>query len=459
MCGIAVTINDSTNGNTCKNMLSAMKNRGTSVYNLAASKIDICFTWLPITDGQLFVPHFSIGGYTVFLNGFISNYKELAEKHKIYHITNCDTEIVAALFDRFGYEIAKEFNGFFAIVAIKDGNVTCITDRYGIKQLYKYEKDGITYIASEVKAILTACPDIETDRIAVEDWHYSLGVMTENTIYKGIERINWFDTAWQTPKKHTIQEVDYPQALEKVKELLQQAFARNKYDGPTGVFLSGGVDSGAIARYMDPEYSFSMDYVDSNYSEIGNIKLNSVGHHLTMVCNDALADKYDRLTFNALDDLKAGSCYTNFALAELASKFCRVVYSGAGGDELFNGYTHRYNRSINEVINRCGTAGHKLYDITHKQYDWLFLRALLVVEDRMTAYHTMECRYPLLDNDLVNYVLTLPDEYLENKQILKDAVDLDLNVLHGRKMGFCNPHFGNREWAAYAYNMVTGNKK
>ena len=195
---------------------------------------------------------------------------------------------------------------------------------------------------------------------------------------------------------------------------------------------------------MHPSYSFSVDYL-GELSEIENIKLNSKGVHYTLICTDQTAKDYRR---EALDDLKAGSCYTNFAVAQLASKFCKVMYSGAGGDEVFNGYSHRYNKDIEDVIKRTDKPV-KDYGVTHKEYDWLFLRAVLVVEDRMSGWHTMETRYPLLDNDFVDFAISLPTEYLHNKRILKDISGLNEKVINGKKRGFSNPHFTNSEWVQF----------
>ena len=280
----------------------------------------------------------------------------------------------------------------------------------------------------------------------MEDWGYSLGVMTDNTIWAGVERVECLP--FERPFKHDTTSIDYDEAKRVLKELWEKACERNDYeDGCSGLYLSGGVDSGLIANYIPVCNSFSVDY-QNEFSEIENIKLNSTALHYTLIANDWFSNQYSYKTLDALDDLKVGSCYTNFAIAELASKFCKVMYSGAGGDEVFNGYTHRYNKPINDVIKRTNKEG-KQYDISHKEYDWRYLKGILVVEDRMSGWHTMETRYPLLDNDFVDFALSLPDEYLDNKRILKDISGLHPDVINGKKRGFSNPHFTNDEWVKF----------
>lgn len=448
MCGINVTI-----GGTFEElqmMQSATQRRGSinSVYE--NWNIKVSFDWLPITD-QAAAPVFKVGNWTVFLNGFISNHKELRQKYGFKCETNSDTEVLAHFIDHHQCENLNELNGFFSIVVLFQNEFyDAFTDRYGIKQLYKFHHDSKTFISSELKGILALPCKFELSRSAVEDWRYSLGVMTENTIYHGVSRIKCLP--FHKPGKIKI---DYKQAKNRLQFLLMQSCLRNKVtDLNDCVFLSGGVDSGMIAKYMKPEYSFSMDYLDSKFSEIENIKENSEGIHMTMICNEEMAEKYSVETMKALDDLKAGSCYTNFALTEMASHFATVIYSGAGGDEVFGGYPHRNRIDINQVINRGKGPTTKNYDISRDEYDWKFLRAILVIEDRMAGWHTMETRYPLLDNDFVDFALSLPDEYLKDKRILKDISGLSEKVLNSPKKGFSNPYFSNSEWSEFALKHI-----
>ena len=414
----------------------------------------VAFNWLPITDDSLgYLPN-EHNGTIVYLNGYISNYKELASKYDIELKTDSDIEFLAKFIDKFDYFKWSELNGFFSVLwYCKSLDVWhYFTDRYGIKQLYQYEdENGNFYISSEVKGIISIFPDIKLSENRIEDWKCTLGVMNENTIYKDIYRVS--KLPFNIPEKI---QISYEDAKNQLISLLKQSFERNKIDTePSGVYLSGGIDSGIIAKWMKPKYSFSVDYEDENYSEIDLIKKNTCNNHMTIIVNEESAKRNAEKTMFALDDLKAGSCYTNFAIAELASKYVKVMYSGAGGDEFFGGYPHRKKKNILDVINRTSFANevskypHSWESISHFEYDLKFLSAVLVVEDRMSGYHTMETRYPLLDNDLVDFALSLPDEYLENKRILKDVSGLHEDVINGKKRGFSNPYFTNDEWVEF----------
>lgn len=435
MCGIAAVINGTEQES--KSMAYAIRRRGIKTNTTSINELTVSFVHLPIVE-DIEQPC-TYGDTTVWLNGFISNWKELCSKYSV--IADNDTQYLAWHLDH--DKPKSELNGFFAVLYYQDG-VKMFTDRYGIKQLYKYKHLGTTYICSEPKGIKAVC-DIKVDFDAMQDWEYSLGVMTDNTIWAGIERVP--SLPFVKPEKI---DIDYGIAKSRLLRLWYQSIDRNEYMD-AGVYLSGGIDSGMIACQLGC-HSFSVDYLNDK-SEIDNIKLNTMGQHYTMLCNGFTESYYPEETLFALDDIKVGSCYTNFAIAELASKFCRVMYSGAGGDEVFNGYTHRYDKPINDVIKRTSKEG-KQYDITHKDYDWRYLKGILVVEDRMSGWHTMETRYPLLDNDFVDFALSLPDEYLENKRILKDISGLHPDVINGKKRGFSNPHFTNDEWVEFCKRNI-----
>lgn len=451
MCGIAAVINGTKT--EALQMGYAIRRRGTKHSIESIDSIHVSFAHLPITDGNAPGQPFQCQEYFVWLNGYISNYKELAEEFKIPMSTNCDTEFLAGFIAKFGAENLDRLNGFFAVLVYdtRKKDFWAFTDRYGIKQLYIYWEGNKAYIASEIKAILAVVPLKFSDR-GISDFRYSLGVMNTDTIYEKVYRVNSLEM-----KKVLPCDDSYDVACEKLDDLLCESMGRNKVRDSrfkTGVFLSGGVDSGIVASLMEPNYSFSMDYKEPEFSEYNNIKNNSQGIHHTIICNEDLWRFYRDKSIRVLDDLKAGSCYTNLALTELASKFCTILYSGAGGDEVFGGYPHRQNKPLRNVIKRTAMMPEKYIDykpeLTLEEYNWLFLRAVLTVEDRMTGYFAMETRYPLLDNDFVDYARSLPMEYKVNKRILKEIGGLSPEVNNGPKHGFSNPYFTNDEWTKFA---------
>jgi asparagine synthase (glutamine-hydrolysing) len=86
------------------------------------------------------------------------------------------------------------------------------------------------------------------------------------------------------------------------------------------------------------------------------------------------------------------------------------------------------------------------------------MQGVLNVGDKLSMAHTIEMRVPFLDNELVDYVLTLPRSYLVGKVLLKDAFSAELHpsILHGKKRGFSSPDWidgeGNQalKWARAA---------
>lgn len=447
MCGIALTING--NWQETTKMTEAQSRRGTSnSYHDAGHGIRVGFNHLPITGN--FQQPFVGKKYKVWFNGFISNHKELTDKYQFPSETGTDTECL-------GYFINGEFpmselNGFFSIFYVNNetGEWKAITDRHGIKQLYQFTDydTGTIYISSEVKALLSVIPDITIQPSAVFDWKYSLGCLTLDTIFRGIRRVE----RMMPPKTNPVH-VTYDQAVTEVSRLLDQAMIRNHTSLKSGVFLSGGIDSGFIAQTMQPDYCLSFDYQESNLSEIDWIKRQSVGTHLTMIHNSDTFNRFAPPCLDALDDLKAGPCYTNYALTELASQVgIRVLYSGAGSDEIFHGYSHRYDKPINKVFRRTNhfpLSGAPCFN-SHEEYDLAYLRGVLVVEDRMSGAFAIETRYPFLDNDLVEYVRSLPPEIIgQNKKLLTDATGMEPRT----KKGFSNP-ITNDLWVDYAYEYL-----
>jgi len=160
-----------------------------------------------------------------------------------------------------------------------------------------------------------------------------------------------------------------------------------------------------------------------------------------------------------LEDLRVGMSYPNYYIAGLASKFVKVCLTGTGGDELYGGYPWRYYRvfrSINsedylkeyysfwqrlvsdedkkhlftpEVL-RSMPNGRSTFEIFRSVFSCnqdlkynspedhianslyfeakTFLNGLLIVGDKLAMAHSLEERFPFLDNDLVDFAQKIP---------------------------------------------------
>ncbi len=183
-----------------------------------------------------------------------------------------------------------------------------------------------------------------------------------------------------------------------------------------------------------------------------------------------------------IEDLRVGQCYPNYYVSRLAGKFVKVALSGAGGDEIFAGYPWRYYRAVTndnfddyadkyyrywqrlipdsykprffqpdvfpEVWNYQtrdvfrdvlgGVMREDSTEITPEDYvnyslyfeSKTFLHGLLMVDDKLSMAHGLETRVPFLDNELVDFAMTIPVKYkLMN---LREVVRQDENE-PGRK--------------------------
>lgn len=265
------------------------------------------------------------------------------------------------------------------------------------------------------------------------------------------------------------------EAAEEVYRLFSQAVRRQLVsDVPVGVYLSGGMDSGSIMAVAARElgrlntFTCGFDLTSASGLELAFdereksellANLYKSEHYEVVLHAGDMEEVMPELIWH-LEDLRVGQCYPNYYIARLASKFVKVVLCGGGGDELFGGYPWRYYRCLNstggsdyyqnyyeywqrlvpeedkqQLYNSTTTrqlAGHSTFDVFKSIFDgWkhplstaeqfvnaslyfelkTFLHGLLVVEDRIGMANSLEARVPFLDNDLVDFALSLPASF------------------------------------------------
>lgn len=379
MCGIL-------GGNNCsweyKKAVKLMQHRGPD-----SSKIDqvdditIAFTRLSILDlsSRAMQPMYSPDGLvSIVYNGEIYGYTNMKNKliESGYHFkTTCDSEVVLFAYLEYGEKFIEYIDGMFAIAIYdkRDRKIRLYRDRVGIKPLY-YFWDGKNFaFSSELKGICQLCNNINfnIDYSSVYDYLTYQYIPQPKTLYVNVYKMApasmvIYDIANQEVK------VDYYWALninslekkavskereqelfflcrEKIKRSVKEQLVA---DVPTGVFLSGGIDSSIIAyevKQIDNSIeSYSMDFTHRRYSEKKYI--DSAAKSIRIVnsiyrMKDSEIEKYYYDIIDWFDEPFADiGAYPSWLLAKKTSQKVKVVLSGDGGDEVFGGYPRHFLR-------------------------------------------------------------------------------------------------------------------
>jgi len=431
--------------------------------------------------------------YVLSYNGEIYNFRELRAELKAMGYpfrSQSDSEVLLNAWAAWGVRVLDRLNGMFAF-AIWDRTEKTLAlarDRYGIKPLYISETpQGLTF-ASEQKAIL-ARPKMPVilDREALLEYFTFQNIFTNRTLVKGISLMPAghyavldtrmespclkFTQYWDFNFTNPSEKVDRREYIEELDRLFVQAVNRQLVtDVELGSYLSGGMDSGSItavaARSTPNLKTFTCGFdlssasgIELAFDERGAAEAMSAQfrtEHYEMVLKAGDMERcLPRLVYH-LEEPRVGQSYPNFYAAQLASKFVKVVMSGAGGDELFGGYPWRYYRAVvcedfedyvdqyygfwqrmvnNKELKRIfapikgdietvWTRG-IFRDVLKAQErvpdtpeDFInqslyfeaktFLHGLFVVEDKLSMAHSLETRVPFMDNDLVEFAMRCP---------------------------------------------------
>ncbi len=386
MCGIAGIFNLSGKpvaNNDIKHMTRALQHRGPDGEDIFVNEnIGLGHRRLAILDtspkGCQPMPSKN-GEWIVVFNGCIYNFRELklelqAKGHEF--ISSGDTEVVCEGLAAYGPSFFEKLDGMFAIGAwnTKTHSLWLSRDRFGVKPLYYYLKNGTLLFASEIKAFLTQqsfSMNVNTD--ALNEYFTFQNLFTYRTLFDGVYMLpqantvcidaatsvvqhhSWWDYDFSKPDES----ITFEDARAETQRLFGNAVARQMVaDVPVGSYLSGGMDSGSIAvmasKHIDRLYTFTCGFdmsqvtgVEANYDERRDAELTAnfiKSEHYEQVMNAGdLSWSLPRLVWH-LEDLRVGMSYPNYYISRLASKFVKVCLQGTGGDELFGGYPWRYYR-------------------------------------------------------------------------------------------------------------------
>ena len=314
----------------------------------------------------------------IVFNGEIYNHRELRpsliERGHRYR-SSSDTETIIHLYEEFGPRGVEKLRGMFAY-AIWDSRrrrLVIARDRLGIKPLYYVLKeDGALYFASEIKALVEARairPELNYDALA--DYAANRYTSGEETLFRGVKRLlpghtlTWrdgeieVDSYWNLSFKKPEERLSEAQYVERFGELFRKCVKSHLMaDAPLGMFLSGGIDSSAIASVMsrlarEPIKTFSVAFAerDSNELEYARAVAQAfrTDHHEIVVSPEQFFDRLPALVYQEDEPIAYPSSVPLYFVSDLAASCVKVALTGEGSDELLAGY-NKYRVAIYNLL-------------------------------------------------------------------------------------------------------------
>ncbi|HUF10940.1 MAG TPA: asparagine synthase (glutamine-hydrolyzing), partial [Rhodothermales bacterium] len=269
-----------------------------------------------------------------------------------------------------GPDFVELLNGDFAIALLdrRNSRLLLYKDRLGVKPLYYYwNASGVFAFASEIKAFVAAGIDLSIDERAVQQYFAFKYVPRDDTLFSNVKRLHpgsvleldieaksFSQRRYWTPDcSSSTARLSYSDGKARLLELLEDAVRiRLVSDVPVGSFLSGGVDSSAIAYFLRDEPRLT--HFCARKSEVDIRKEGTTADFPAAlrlskdwrlrlrpadIGQKNLTLHHIAQTVYHSDDLIAdGSQIPSFEIARAASASCPVMLSGMGADEIFYGY-------------------------------------------------------------------------------------------------------------------------
>jgi asparagine synthase (glutamine-hydrolysing) len=374
MCGICGIFNYDRRHAVARETLRAVNDtifhRGPDDEGLYVSEnVGLAMRRLSIIDLQTGKQPVTNEDETIFVvyNGEIYNHIELRAQlealgHRFY--THTDTETIVHLYEQYGRECVQHLRGMFAFVLWDSRRRVLFgaRDRFGIKPFYYLHTAERFLFASEIKALL-ACPGVrgQLNYESVPEY-LAFGYLSgEETFFQGIKKLPPGHTVevneagevrieryWDLKASQPSESRSFDSYAQEYGERLEQTVSDHLMsDVPLGVFLSGGLDSSAIAALMTrirraPIETFSVGYSETPYSELEYARavathINSV-HHEVVVGREQFFESLPTVIWHEDEPLAWPCSVALYHVARLAREHVTVVLTGEGSDETLAGY-------------------------------------------------------------------------------------------------------------------------
>jgi asparagine synthase (glutamine-hydrolysing) len=307
------------------------------------------------------------GTVWIVFNGEIYDYQSLREDlirkgHRF--ATQSDTETIVHLYEQEGIDAISRLRGMFAfcIWDARKQQLLLVRDRFGKKPLYYAALPGGLYFGSELKCLRTAGVPLEIDDDALRLYFQFNYIPDPLSPFRAVKKLP--PGSWLTcDRDGNIRQGRYweaPVPAERPEEQLSELDARRQLrdlfdesvrirmiaDVPLGAFLSGGIDSSSVVASMalqspDPVKTFSIGFEEAAFNELQYASLVAkrykTEHHEILVRPDSIG-LITRLVRHFDEPFADSSAIPTYIVSEFAARHVKVVLTGDGGDELFNGY-------------------------------------------------------------------------------------------------------------------------
>ena len=309
------------------------------------------------------------GRYTIVFNGEIYNYlelrAELAENHGATFATDGDTEAVVAAYHHWGPAAVSRLRGMFAFLIwdAQERVLFCARDPFGIKPLYVATGPVGSAFASEKKCLVELLGTLELpadlDPVALQHYLTLQYAPEPGSLHRAIRRVESGTHVtvrpgaepdverYFTPSFHAGAGTG-PALHARVASTLRDSVAKHmRADVTVGAFLSGGIDSTAIAalaKEHNPDLiTFTTGFEREGYSEVDvaaeSAAAIGVRHVVRTVKPDEMMDALPLIVWYLDDPVADPALVPLWFIAREARRHVKVVLSGEGADELFGGYT------------------------------------------------------------------------------------------------------------------------
>ncbi len=455
MCGICgyISKTNELDDNKIKLLNNGLKHRGPDEEGYYTHKnISIGHRRLSIIDlktGQQ--PMYNdTNNLIITYNGELYNYKELKQQliKKGYSFkTNSDTEVVLKCYEYYGNSCVNHFRGMFAlaIVSLEKKEVFIARDHLGIKPLVFYNDDNHFAFSSEISSLASIKEfNKDIDYYAIDQYLSFQYIPAPRTIYRKINKLlpahymvvdfNGKILANKNYWKLNFNQKNYSEKkwLSIIESEIKESVKKHTVaDVKFGAFLSGGIDSTLIVKYMTQilgegintyTIGFKDSKVDESYWADQVAKKYNTNHKLLTLEGNAL-ELLPKIVQHYGEPFGDFSAVPTYYVSQMASQDVKMVLSGDGADEGFAGYSHypKWYNYINadklffpnSFIEKSYPTLNKLHP---KRYPNLSKKADFIENYLPYRMRIRKTDREQLWNSQYRFLLDLPNEIIQNYQ-------------------------------------------